>query len=186
MRKKLLALIRRETALAREGKQAWIHGKLNHLADADLIEHLHEAGEAGVKVRMIVRGNCAMRTELCKNIEIVSIVDRNLEHSRIFIFGNGGDEVCYIGSADWMTRNFDGRLEAAVPIYDPEIQREMKTIIEYGLKDNVKARIVNGTGENHFKRAEKNVRPFRSQEELYKYYRKKAATASAKSVKRPN
>ena len=174
MRKKIMAFIRREMDFARKNREAWIIGKINHLADPELIACLREAGQLGVKIRLIVRGNCALIPEHCENIELTSIVDKNLEHSRIFIFSNGGEEAAYISSADWMRRNFDARLEVAVPIYDPEIQRELKTIVEYGLRDNVKARIIDGEEQNKFKRPEKGSRHFRSQLELAKYYQKKA------------
>jgi polyphosphate kinase len=106
--------------------------------------------------------------ELKGNMEVVSIVDKYLEHARIFIFCNNNDQKYYISSADWMRRNLDGRIEVAVPIYDKRIQSELNTIIEYGLRDNVKSRIVEEHGENEFKRT--NDSPFRSQFELYDYY----------------
>jgi len=96
-------------------------------------------------------------------------VDKFLEHSRILIFCNNGLEKYYICSADWMTRNLDQRIEVSVPVYDKEIQQELKTIVEYALKDNVKARIVDGKGENILN--ENDEAPFRSQQELIKHYR---------------
>ena len=153
-------------------KPAYILCKINHVTDRPLIEQLYDAAKAGVKIRMIVRGNCSMVQS--KNIEIVSIVDRYLEHSRIFIFGNGGNELTYISSADWMPRNLDHRIEVATPVYDPVICNELKLIIEYGLCDNEKARIVDGSGKNKFKPVKSGETKFRSQWELYRYYTKKS------------
>jgi len=107
------------------------------------------------------------------SIEVYGIVDRFLEHSRIFIFANGGDEVCYISSADWMTRNLDYRVEVATPIYSKPLIEEMKTVVDYALRDNVKARLVNHGGCNEFKPRKENEPEFRSQIELYKYYQAK-------------
>jgi polyphosphate kinase len=124
-----------------------------------------------VKVQLIIRGMTSIvpnQKELKGNMEVVSIVDKYLEHARIFIFCNNNDQKYYISSADWMRRNLDGRIEVAVPIYDKRIQSELNTIIEYGLRDNVKSRIVEEHGENEFKRT--NESPFRSQFELYDYY----------------
>lgn len=104
------------------------------------------------------------------SLEVISIVDRYLEHSRIFIFCNKGNEKYYISSADWMPRNLDHRIEVAVPIYDKIVQQELKKIVDFALKDNVKARIVDGTGKNKFKRNDE--KPFRSQYELYETYKK--------------
>ena len=170
MRKRLYAELRRETKRAAEGKPAYMLCKINHLTDSDLIDRIYAAAKAGVKIKMLVRGNCSLKSSLNDGIEVLGIVDRYLEHSRIFIFGNGGDETCYIGSADWMTRNLDHRIEAAVPVYDEEIKHRLKQIIEYGLRDNVKARIVDGSGENRFKTSSSDESKFHSQEELRKYY----------------
>ncbi|MDR0536264.1 MAG: RNA degradosome polyphosphate kinase [Puniceicoccales bacterium] len=174
MRKRLIALVQREKAFAQAGHPARIIGKTNHLADQKLLESLRDAGESGVKIQLVVRGNCALIPEKCKNIELTSIVDGNLEHSRLFLFHNGGNEVGYIGSADWMTRNFDGRVEVAAPIYNPQILRELKTILEYALKDNVKARIIDENGENRLKTPARRARRFRSQEELRLHYQRRA------------
>jgi polyphosphate kinase len=170
MRKKLYSELRREAKNAIEGKPAYLLCKINHITDLDLIDRIIAAAKAGVKVRMLVRGNCSLKPNLSDNIEVTGIIDRYLEHSRIFIFGNGGDESCYISSADWMTRNLDHRIEVAVPVYDEEIKNHLKKIIEYGLRDNVKARIVDGSGENNFKTAAPDEIRFRSQEELQKFY----------------
>jgi len=106
-----------------------------------------------------------------ENIQAYGIIDRYLEHCRIMIFANGGDERYFMGSADWMQRNLDYRVEVYTPVYDPDLQKQLKTVIEFGLKDNVKARIVDGSGENKLNETSGET-PFRSQEELYKFYRK--------------
>lgn len=174
MRKKLMSLIKTEIENAREGKPAYIFCKINHIVDEKIIEKLYQASNAGVKIKLLVRGNCSLITgipEQSENIQAFGIVDRYLEHSRILIFANGGDERYFLGSADWMLRNLDYRVEVYAPVYDKEIQKQLKTVIEFGLKDNVKARIVDGSGKNKLNDT-LNETPFRSQEELYKFYKK--------------
>jgi len=170
LRKDIKTLINAEIQNAKKGKPAYIQCKLNHITDKDIIEKLYEASEAGVKIDLLVRGSCSIVPEIksvSSNITIKGIIDRYLEHSRIFIFCNGGKEKYYIGSADWIYRNFDARVEVLAPVYDENIQKELKLIVEYGLKDNRKARIIDGTGSNEIIT---EGTPFRSQEELYKYY----------------
>ena len=123
-------------------------------------------------VDLVVRGNCSLVTGIpgvSSHIRIHGIIDRYLEHSRIFIFADGGEEKVFIGSADWMPRNLDHRIEVIAPIYDPAIKGEMKRIVEYGLKDTLQGRIVDGKGGNEFWTSDE-VTPFRSQEALYNYY----------------
>ncbi|MDR1730110.1 MAG: RNA degradosome polyphosphate kinase [Prevotellaceae bacterium] len=170
MRSSIKSLINNEIQNAKKGKTAYIKCKLNHVTDAEIIKKLYEASAAGVKIELLVRGSCSIITGIkgiSSNITIKSIIDRYLEHSRIFIFGNGGKEKYYLGSADWIARNFDTRVEVLTPVFDEKIQRELKMIIEYGLKDNLKARITDGSGANQIVAGEV---PFRSHEELYKYY----------------
>lgn len=170
MRKKFIALIHKEIKNKEQGKTAYIMCKVNHITDKALVEKLYEASAAGVKVDLVVRGNCSLVTGvpgISDNIRINGIIDRYLEHSRIFIFANGGEERYYIGSADWMPRNLDNRIEVIAPVYDKEIQNDLKRIVEYGLRDTAKGRIVDGSGENRPWQTEEN-RLFRSQEELYK------------------
>ena len=141
------------------------------ITDAKIVQKLYEASAAGVSIRLLVRGNCSLVAGLgpkSDRIEIRGIIDRYLEHARILIFCNGGDEQYYIGSADWMPRNIDHRIEAYAPVYDPEIRRELKTIVEFGLADNVAARIVDGTGRNLI--YDNGEPPFRSQQKLYEHY----------------
>ena len=171
MRKKLYALINNEIFNAKNGKEAYILCKINHITDAKIVQKLYEASAAGVRIRLLVRGNCSLVAGLgpkSDRIEIRGIIDRYLEHARILIFCNGGDEQYYIGSADWMPRNIDHRIEAYAPVYDPEIRRELKTIVEFGLADNVAARIVDGTGRNLI--YDNGEPPFRSQQKLYEHY----------------
>ena len=172
MRKKLNQLIHNEIINAKKGLPAYILCKINHITDNKLIEKLYDAAQAGVKIRMVVRGQLSMVTSqprLKGNIEIVGIVDKFLEHSRIIIFCNNNQEKYYISSADWMTRNLDQRIEVAIPVYDKAIQQELKTIVEFGLKDNVQARICDGSGENRIKTSDEPV--FRSQYELMEHYK---------------
>jgi len=175
MRKKLISLIKTETDNARKGKAAYIFCKINHIVDEKIIEKLYEASNAGVIIKLLIRGNCSLVTgvpKLSKNIQAVGVIDRYLEHSRIMIFANGGDERYFIGSADWMQRNLDNRVEVYTPIYDPDLQKHLKRIIVFGLRDNAKARIVDGTGNNIINSLASDTE-FRSQEELYKSYKKK-------------
>ncbi len=186
MRKRLIALINKEIKNKKQGKDAYILAKINHITDRTLIEKLYEASTAGIRIDLLVRGNCSLVTgipDVSENIYINGIIDRYLEHSRIFIFANGGEEKYYIGSADWMPRNLDNRIEVLAPVYNKEIQADLKQIICYGLQDTAKGHIVDGSGENL---PWKNISPtlsqqpidetkkslFRSQEELYKEYKK--------------
>ncbi len=171
MRKKIVAFINKEIQHAQKGLPAFIHCKINHICDNEIIFKLYEAAKEGVDVKLIVRGMCSMQPpkELKNTIEIISIVDRFLEHSRIFIFCNNNRNKYYISSADWMIRNLDHRIETAVPIYDSTIQKELRRIIDYGLKDNSKSRIVDGLGKNTFKSS--NEKTFCSQVELYNHYK---------------
>jgi polyphosphate kinase len=174
MRKKIISLIKTETENAKKGLPAYILCKINHIVDEKIIEKLYEASNAGVIIKLLVRGNCSLITDvpkLSENIQTLGIIDRYLEHSRVLIFANGGEERYFIGSADWMQRNLDNRVEVYVPVYDPEFQKQLKTAIEFGLKDNVKARIADGSGKNELN-STVNKTPFRSQEELYNLYKK--------------
>ena len=174
IRSQLYRLIKTETENAKKGKKAFIYCKINHVVDEQIIEKLYLASNAGVEIKLLVRGNCSLKTGvrlMSENIEAYGIIDRYLEHSRIMIFCNGGDERYFIGSADWMQRNLDNRVEVYTPVYDTTLQKQLKKAIEYGLKDNLKARIVDGSGKNILNGLPDEA-PFRSQEELYKYYKK--------------
>lgn len=173
MKNKFITLINNEIKNKKAGKPAYIKIKINHITDPIMVNKLYEASEAGVDIDLVVRGNCSLITNipnLSTNIRIHGIIDRYLEHSRIFIFANGGDEKIFLGSADWMPRNLDHRIEVITPVYDPAIKGEMKRIVEYGLKDTLQGRVVDGLGDNLFWSEEGQETPFRSQEALYNYY----------------
>lgn len=173
MRKKLVAMLNTEIKNAKAGKEAYVLAKVNHITDLRLIKKLYEASAAGVRIDLLVRGNCSLVTGIPKvsdTIRINGIIDRYLEHSRILIFCNGGEERYYLGSADWMTRNFDNRIEVYTPVYDPAIRKDLKRVIEFGLRDTLQGRLVDGTGRNLPWTTADN-KPFRSQEALYKEYK---------------
>jgi polyphosphate kinase len=146
-------LIEYEINQKRSGKKAWIKIKMNSLEDPHMIRKLYKASQAGVQVKLIVRGFCCLVPGvegLSENIRVTSIVDRFLEHARIYNFAHGGKERMYIGSADWMTRNLDRRIEVCTPIYNTRILNELKHILEIQLNDNVKARIIDEQQSNQF------------------------------------
>ncbi len=159
-----------ETILARLGKKAYITAKMNSLVDQDIIDKLYEASKAGVKINLIIRGICCLVpgvAGLSENISITSIIDRLLEHCRVFIFGNDGNEIVYLSSADWMTRNLENRIEAAFPILDPDCRKIVKDLINIQLSDNVKSRIIDQNLENQYKKG--GNKPIRSQLAIAKY-----------------
>jgi polyphosphate kinase len=172
MKQKFVRLINEEIKNKQAGKPAYIMVKINHITDPVMVKKLYEASSHGIRIDLLVRGNCSLVTGIpgmSDTIRINGIIDRYLEHSRIFIFANGGDEKMFIGSADWMPRNLDNRVEVIAPVYDPEIKADLKRVVEYGLKDTLQGRVVDGTGENRPWTTESNE-SFRSQEELYNYY----------------
>jgi len=163
----MMNLIKRETAHAVAGRPAHISAKINRLTDLNVIEALYEASQAGVKIDLIVRGACMLRPGepgLSQTIHVRSIVGPYLEHSRIFYFANGGDEEVYIGSADWMARNLDRRVEVVTPVLDPQLQKYLKdTVLAAYLRDNVKARVMNQDGSYDRPAVEPDEAPFNSQ-----------------------
>jgi polyphosphate kinase len=167
LREKLALLIQRETANARAGREARIIAKLNRLADPHIIETLYEASTSGVSIDLIVRGICMLRPGvpgLSENIRVRSIVGRFLEHSRIFYFHNDGDPEFFIGSADWMPRNLNRRLEVVCPVSDPSLCRYLKDeVLESYLRDNVNARELQPDGSYRRIIPELNEKPFNSQ-----------------------
>jgi polyphosphate kinase len=180
MRKKFTKLINREIENAELGKEAYIILKLNSIADRDVVKKLYQAGEAGVKIKLITRSSCSIIPgvkNLSENIEAISIVDRLLEHARIFVFCNDGDEKIYISSADWMFRNFDQRNETAVPIYDNKIKKELRTILDLQLADNTKARIIDKDQSNTHKSAKEHEKKIRAQDDIYSYFKSKLVSA---------
>ena len=184
MRRMLQKLVRREIRNARAGRPAYIDVKLNSLVDRELIELLYEASRAGVKVRLIVRGICSLVPGLpgvSENIEVVSIIDRYLEHSRIFFFANGGNERCYLSSGDWMTRNLDFRVEIAIPVYDDAVRAELRYYFNLQLRDTAKARIINEAQDNQYRRGARN---HRAQVDIYRWL-SRAASGRRAEVRLP-
>ena len=178
-RKTFTDMINREIENARLGKKSGITAKMNSLEDQEIIELLYKASDAGVKIRLLVRGfTCLIPgvEGLSENIYITSIVDRYLEHGRIYIFENGGNEEIFFGSADWMTRNLDRRIEVIAPIYDKDVAKEFKEILNIQLKDNVKARIHDAEESNKFVDRKLGEKPNRSQYEIYNYLKDKHST----------
>lgn len=173
MRNRLLDMISNEIKNKKMGRDAYIRIKINNVTDVPMMQKLFLASEAGVKIDMLVRGNCCLKidNEEGKNIRIRGIIDRYLEHSRILVFCNNNQPKYYIGSADWMPRNLDYRIEVMTPVYNPDIQQQLDRIIDYGLRDTKQARIVDGTGADPFVMPQEGEKPFRSQEELYEYYK---------------
>jgi len=173
MRKQFEELIRREIKNAQAGKKAYIYAKFNSLTDEDMINLLYKASNAGVDIRLIVRGACCLQPQLkgqSENIRVISIVDRYLEHARMAIFGNNGDEKAFIMSADWMTRNLDRRVEVGIPIADKKIKKTLRDIFDIQWSDNEKARDLAIFASNTY--VEKGEEPScRSQIVLYDYYK---------------
>ena len=183
MKKKFVRLINNEIKNRQQGKPAYIKVKINHITEPEMVRKLYEASENGVRVDLLVRGNCSLVTGIpgkSDNIRICGIIDRYLEHSRIFIFANGGEKKCFIGSADWMPRNLDNRIEVVTPVYDAKIKEDLEKVIDYGLRDTMQGRIVDGTGENRPWTTEDGG-AFRSQEQLYLHYREQMAVETQAS-----
>ena len=173
MKPKILRLISDEIRNAKEGLEAWIKVKINHITDEDVVAKLYEASQAGVKISLLVRGNCSLVPGLpgvSENISALGVIDTYLEHARILIFANGGNSKYFLGSADWMPRNLVNRIEVLTPVYDEQLQHDLERTIDYGLRDTTNARIVDGRGGNQFKEGA----PFRSQEQLYVDYLKES------------
>lgn len=170
MRNKINLLIDNEIRNAKSGKEAYIHLKLNNLADNEIIEKLYEASNAGVNIKLIIRGMISLVPGIkgtSENIKAIGIVDRFLEHSRLMIFCNGGDEEYYISSADLMTRNIEHRIEVTCPVFDKSIKSELRRIFDILWQDNVKARKIDPSFTNKF--VKKGKKPFRSQVEVLNY-----------------
>ena len=164
-------LIKKEVQNAKLGKPAWIKIKLNNITSYSMIKALYEASRSGVRIQMIVRGICCLiprQVGMSENIEVISIIDKFLEHTRFMIFCNNQDNEVFISSADWMTRNLDNRVEVTCPIYQPELKKELFDIFNIYWNDNIKSRYVNLEKINRYNRNDKPNS--RSQEELYKYY----------------
>lgn len=177
MRNRFVTLIDKEIAHAKGGHTAYIILKMNSLVDPDMILKLYEASNAGVKVRLIVRGICCLipgQKGLSENIDVISIIDRFLEHSRVYIFGNKGNEKMYLSSADWMTRNLSHRVEVAFPILNGELRKEMRDMIDLQLCDNVKARNMQHPLVNQMRTPKFDGDPLiRTQYASYAYFKEK-------------
>lgn len=170
-RKKLLLFIQTEIDNIKKKKKAWMFLKMNSLTDPELIKKLYEASQAGVKIRMIIRGICSLvpgQKGLSENIEVISIVDKYLEHARVFIFANDNDPRFYLASFDWMTRNIDFRSEVGVPIYDKILQKQLWDIMELQWSDNSKARYIDSSQSNRYKKIDLKNK-VRAQDAIYKY-----------------
>ena len=169
MRRRFLEMIAREVEHQRAGRGGHIIAKMNALDDRQMIDALYEASAAGVEIDLIVRGICRLRPGLpgkSETIRVISIVGRLLEHARIFYFANGGSPEYFIGSADWMTRNLDARVEAAVPIEDPRLREEIKAILDLQLADDCKAWDMQADGSYHQRRPASGAEPRCSQDLL--------------------
>lgn len=172
-------LIQQEIDLVSRGKEGYIILKMNGLEDPAMIDELYNASEKGVKIDLIVRGACKLvpGQSFSKNIRVVRIIDRFLEHDRVFYFKNNGDDVMYAGSADWMRRNLYRRIECVFPIKDKKIKREMLEMLEIQLNDNVKARLIDKQMRN--RPIVREGKPIRSQMEIYRYLQQKEADKEA-------
>ncbi len=173
MKTKVLRLLDTEIKNARDGKETWVKMKINHITDPEVVAKLYAASKAGVRIDALVRGNCSLVPGIegmSENIRVKGIIDRYLEHARILIFCNGGRNRYYIGSADWMPRNLGSRIEVMAPVYDDDMRRDLLRTVEYGLRDNVNGRCVDGHGNDPLPDPAEGEAPFRSQEELHKAY----------------
>ncbi len=180
MRKSFTKLIDNEIEFAKNGKKARIILKMNSLEDKKMILKLYEASNAGVKIDLIIRGICCLLpgiNGLSNNIKVISIVDRYLEHSRIFIFHNNGDTKIYAGSADWMKRNLSRRIEVIFPIYDKDVKKEVYDIIKIQQKDNVKARKIDRYDKNTYLK-DRIILLNQSQVDTHKYLKEKQSNGN--------
>jgi polyphosphate kinase len=183
-RKTFVKLIQTEIRNAKAGKEASIFLKMNNLVDQQMILKLYEASQAGVKIRLIIRGICCLIpgvAGLSENIKAIGMIDRFLEHSRVYMFHNGGKELCYISSADWMARNLDFRIEVSCPIQDEQVKKQLMDIMEIQWKDNVKARAHNADLSNDYRRVRENE-AVRSQTEIYNYLQQHLKEAHSKQA----
>ena len=166
---KIKKLINNEIINAKNGKEAWIKIKINNITSYSLIRSLYDASRAGVKIQMIVRGICCLipgHKNMSDNIQVISIVDRFLEHTRFMIFNNNGNNNVFISSADWMTRNLDNRVEVTCPILQDDLKKEILDIFNIYWRDNTKSRFINHDNKSRFS----TKKGFRSQQKLFNYY----------------
>ncbi|MEZ5069827.1 MAG: polyphosphate kinase 1 [Bacteroidales bacterium] len=177
---RFLDLIEQEIKNVKQGKLGYILLKMNGLQDKEMVDSLYRASEAGVKVDLIIRGVCTLMTQMpfSKNIRVIRIVDRFLEHARVFVFLNGGDQSVYLGSADWMKRNLRRRVECVFPVYEPAAKKELLDILQIQLSDNVKASMIDKNLKN--KPIVTKGPEVRAQMETYEYFRRKYGSSPAK------
>ncbi|PHI19981.1 polyphosphate kinase 1 [Lewinellaceae bacterium SD302] len=174
MQSEFLQMIDNEIKIAKDGGNGFLFLKMNSLEEETMIEKIREAAAAGVEVRLIVRGICRLVPDDGENIQIISIIDRFLEHARIFIFGNNGNEKVFMGSADWMNRNLHRRVEVITPIYDPTLQLELRHLMDMQWRDNTKARLIHERKNNEYQVNQDGERGnFRAQEDMYRYFERK-------------
>lgn len=176
VRNLFIRLINNEMNFKKAGKNAWMILKFNSLTDEKLVKKLYRASQTGVKIQIICRGICVLVPGikgLSENIEVISIVDKYLEHSRTFEFANNGKALFFISSADWMNRNLDHRYEVVCPVIDPVLQKELHDVLQIQLSDNLKARIVNCGKNNIYKKSDNSEQSVRSQPAIYEYFKRK-------------
>lgn len=166
-RQKITRLIINEIANAKKGLPAYIHLKLNNIVDDEIVKLIYKAANSGVKIKLNVRGMISLKPDNYPNIQAIGLVDNYLEHTRFFIFCNGGEPKYFLSSADLMTRNLDRRIEVICPIYDKSLQEQIRLIFDTSWKENIKARILDNKLSNTFKTKNKCDIAFRSQIELY-------------------
>lgn len=174
-RNKIYALINREIKFAKLGKPAYMILKVNSLADEGVVQKLYDASNAGVQIKLIVRGICCLVPGVAgfsENITVISIIDKFLEHARVFIFGNNGNEEMFLSSADLMSRNFEHRVEVGFPVLDEDVRQEIRDIIEFQLQDNVKARDITRLNNNKYHKNRLSTK-IRAQVQTYNYLKNK-------------
>lgn len=173
MKSRIIRMLDNEIKNALAGQEAWVKIKINHITDPDIVNKLYAASQAGVKIDLLLRGNCSLVPGvkgMSENIKAVGIIDRYLEHSRILIFCNGGKPKYYLGSADWMPRNLINRIEVMTPVYDQDLQQDLLRTVEYGMRDTTNGRIIDGLGTNEIQSIAEGEQPFRSQQALFEAY----------------
>lgn len=173
-RRKFVDLINQEIENAEAGKQAWIIIKMNNLVDAQLIRKLYDASECGVKIKLIIRGICSLIPGIrgkSSNIEVISVVGRFLEHSRVFAFANAGKPLLFLSSADWMMRNLDHRIEITTPVYDEKLKAELLDLLHIQLDPKAKVRVVEKSLKNQYRKTQDGAPTFDTQMAAYEYFK---------------
>lgn len=175
LKEKFISLIKREIENAKKGKKARMTLKMNSIQDEEMINYLYEASKAGVRIKLIIRGICSLvpgQKDLSENIEAISIVDRFLEHSRVFVFHNDGQPEVYLSSADWMVRNLHFRVETLFPVLDTDLAKTIITCLNIQLNDNVKSRVLDAKLSNRYKKNKDDI-AVRSQIETYYFIKRR-------------